>query len=77
MSILRIDSSANTENSVTRDLTDRIITQLGDTDVTVRDLALEPLPQITNTWAVARAPPRRRPRPGTDRSIEGIRQAGR
>ena len=57
MSILRIDSSANTENSVTRDLTDRIISQLGDTDVTVRDLALEPLPQITNTWAVARATP--------------------
>ena len=49
MSILRIDSSANTTSSVTRGLTDRIIAQLGDNDVTVRDLALEPLPQITAT----------------------------
>jgi FMN-dependent NADH-azoreductase len=57
MSILRIDSSANTEDSVTRALTDRIIAKLGDSDVTVRDLALEPLPQITHTWAVARATP--------------------
>ncbi|APE42229.1 FMN-dependent NADH-azoreductase [Sulfitobacter alexandrii] len=57
MSILRIDSSANTETSVTRDLTDRIIARLGDADVVVRDLALEPLPQITHTWAVARTTP--------------------
>lgn len=49
MSILRIDSSANTTDSVTRALTDRIIAKLGDTDVTVRDLAREPLPQITHT----------------------------
>jgi FMN-dependent NADH-azoreductase len=57
MSVLRIDSSANTETSVTRNLTDRIIARLGDTDVVTRDLALEPLPQITHTWAVARATP--------------------
>ncbi|MEM5522082.1 NAD(P)H-dependent oxidoreductase [Sulfitobacter sp. AS59] len=57
MSILRVDSSANTTDSVTRAMTDRIIATLGDTDVTVRDLALEPLPQITGTWAVARATP--------------------
>ena len=57
MAILRIDSSANTNDSVTRALTDRIIAKLGDTDVTVRDLALEPLPQITQTWAVARVTP--------------------
>ena len=60
MSILRIDSSANTTSSVTRGLTDRIIAQLGDSDVTVRDLALEPLPQITETWAIARATETRR-----------------
>ena len=60
MSILRIDSSANTTSSVTRGLTDRIIAQLGDNDVTVRDLALEPLPQITETWAIARATETRR-----------------
>ncbi len=47
MPILRIDASANTETSVTRALTDHIIATLGDNDVTVRDLALEPLPQIT------------------------------
>ena len=64
MSILRIDSSANTTSSVTRGLTDRIIAQLGDNDVTVRDLALEPLPQITETWAIARATPE------TDRTPE-------
>ena len=64
MSILRIDSSANTTSSVTRGLTDRIIAQLGDSDVTVRDLALEPLPQITETWAIARATPE------TDRTPE-------
>lgn len=55
MSILRIDSSANMTDSVTRALTDRIIAKLGDTDVTVRDLAQDPLPQINQTWAVARA----------------------
>jgi FMN-dependent NADH-azoreductase len=57
MSILRIDSSANTEDSVTRGLTDHIIATLGDADVTVRDLARSPLPQITHTWAVARTLP--------------------
>ena len=66
MSVLRIDSSANTETSVTRQLTDRIIAQIGDPDVTVRDLALEPLPQITHTWAVARTTPE------TDRKPEQV-----
>jgi len=66
MPILRIDSSANTQNSVTRGLTDRIIAKLGDSDVTVRDLALTPLPQITHTWAIARTTPE------TDRSPEHI-----
>lgn len=73
MSILRIDSSANTTDSVTRALTDRIIAKLGDTDVTVRDLAREPLPQITHTWAIARATPRRKPFRRTIRSTGGIR----
>ncbi|MFD2738175.1 FMN-dependent NADH-azoreductase [Sulfitobacter aestuarii] len=57
MSILRIDSSANTETSITRDLTDRIIATLGDADVVTRDLADSPLPQITHTWAIARSQP--------------------
>lgn len=57
MTILRIDSSANTETSITRDLTDRIIATLGEEKVITRDLARSPLPQITHTWAVARALP--------------------
>ncbi|MAM25561.1 MAG: FMN-dependent NADH-azoreductase [Rhodobacteraceae bacterium] len=57
MAILRIDSSANTETSVTRGLTDKIVEQLGDSDVTVRDLARTPLPQITNTWQQANFAP--------------------
>ena len=66
MAILRIDSSANTKTSVTRSLTDRIIAQLGDDDVTTRDLAIEALPQITHTWTVARnVPPQ-------DRSAEQV-----
>ena len=57
MTLLRIDSSANTETSVTRNLTDRIVGMLGDTSVITRDLAVTPLPQITHTWAVARGVP--------------------
>lgn len=57
MTILRIDSSANTTSSVTRDLTDRIIARLGDADVVRRDLADTPLPQITQAWAEARVVP--------------------
>ena len=54
MSVLRIDSSANTQDSVTRSLTDQIVAQLDDDNVVVRDLAAEALPQITAAWAKAR-----------------------
>ncbi|TFL20132.1 FMN-dependent NADH-azoreductase [Jannaschia formosa] len=47
--ILRIDSSARHEGSVTRDLTGRIADRLGG-EVTHLDLAETPLPQITETW---------------------------
>ena len=57
MSILRIDSSANTTSSVTRDLADQIIARLGDSDITIRDLAETTLPQITQAWADARLVP--------------------
>ena len=57
MTILRIDSSANIETSVTRELTDRIISILGATEVTIRDLAKNALPQIDHAWTVARAVP--------------------
>ncbi|MFC6639467.1 FMN-dependent NADH-azoreductase [Sulfitobacter sp. JBTF-M27] len=58
MTILRIDSSANTETSVTRDLTDKIVATLGKTSVITRDLAISPLPQITHTWTKAREVPK-------------------
>ena len=57
MTILRIDSSVNTKNSVSRDLTDRIIAASGSTDVVTRDLVADPLPQITEDWAEARLIP--------------------
>ena len=52
MSILRIDSSARHEGSVTRDLLDRVAARLGG-PVVHRDLAETPLPQITGTWMAA------------------------
>ena len=57
MKLLRIDSSVATQGSVTRDLTDRIIATLAPTEITTRDLAATPLPQITEAWVTARATP--------------------
>ena len=60
MKILRIDSSAKTENSESRRLTDRIIEGLKKSgkslDVTVRDLN-ESLPQVNTAWIVANNTP--------------------
>lgn len=53
--ILRIDTSVRLTDSVTRDLTDRIVARLGG-DVTRRDLAT-PLPQIDATWVGANFTP--------------------
>ena len=64
MTILRIDSSVNLDNSVTRDLTDHIIATLGNAKVITRDLARDPLPQIDQDWTVARTVPE------ADRSAE-------
>ena len=56
MRILRVDSSAKTENSESRRLTDRIIDGLKTNgkslDVTVRDLN-ESLPQVNTAWIEA------------------------
>ena len=53
MTILHIDSSARTQNSVTRDLTGRIVAKLGG-DVIRRDLAQgEPL--LNQNWVEANA----------------------
>ena len=57
MSVLRIESSINAENSVSRALTDRIIASLGATEVVTRDLAASPPPLITTAWAQARVIP--------------------
>ncbi len=57
MKLLRIDSSVATQGSVTRDLTDRIIAMLAPSEITTRDLARTPLPQITEDWVTARATP--------------------
>ena len=57
--ILRIDASARTTGSVSRDLSDRIIerfTANGETQVTTRDLA-NPLPLLTETWIGANFTP--------------------
>ena len=60
MRILRIDSSAKTETSESRRLTDRIIDGLQangkSAKVTVRDLN-ERLPQVDNAWIEANNTP--------------------
>lgn len=55
-SILRIDTSARGEGSVSRDLTDRIIARFPGAAVTTRDLA-PGLPLIDRTWVEANATP--------------------
>ena len=57
MTILHIDSSANLTSSVTRGLTAAVLAKLGDAEVITRDLAKEPLPQITEAWIAAREVP--------------------
>lgn len=51
--ILRIDASARKSGSITRELNDSIVERFladGDTTVSVRDLADEALPQLTENW---------------------------
>lgn len=55
-SILRIDTSARREGSVSRDLADRIIARFPDATVTTRDLA-PGLPLIDETWVGANFTP--------------------
>lgn len=54
--ILHIDSSARTTGSTTRALSAKIVAQLGDKDVTHRDLA-DALPQIDGDWVQANFTP--------------------
>ena len=57
--ILRIDASARTTGSISRDLTDRIVDRFaaeGDTNVITRDLA-NPLPLLSESWIGANFTP--------------------
>jgi FMN-dependent NADH-azoreductase len=56
-SILRIDASARTQGSVTRDLTGRITALWQGAQVRHRDLAADPLPHLTEDWVSANFTP--------------------
>lgn len=47
MTVLKIDTSARLDSSNSRQLSDYLVSQLGDSEVIVRDLARQPLPQIS------------------------------
>ncbi|MBS9715613.1 FMN-dependent NADH-azoreductase [Pseudohalocynthiibacter aestuariivivens] len=51
-SILRIDASARTEDSVSRSLTDSIVARFGGATVITRDLS-EGIPHLSETWVGA------------------------
>ena len=80
--VLRIDSSARHEASVSRGLTDRIVAKLGAERVITRDLDAEPIPHVTQDWAVGayvpeadRTPEQRTALAVSDALIEEIRAA--
>ena len=80
--VLRIDSSARREASVSRDLTDRIVARLGASRVIHRDLDAEPIPQISADWAAGaytpeedRTPEQRTALAVSDALIEELRAA--
>ncbi len=54
--ILRIDTSARREGSVSRDLADRIVARFPEATITTRDLA-SGLPLIDETWVTANFTP--------------------
>ena len=55
--VLRIDASARTQDSVTRDLTGRISALWTGAQVLHRDLAATPVPQLTEDWVTANFTP--------------------
>lgn len=59
--ILRVNASARQEGSISRTLGDRLTARLTEADpsarVVVRDLADEPLPQVTAAWVAANFTP--------------------
>lgn len=62
--LLRIDASARKTGSVSRDLTNRIVARFDTPNVTIRDLAVTPLPQVDENWVAANFTPY------ADRSVE-------
>ncbi|MEM1430692.1 MAG: NAD(P)H-dependent oxidoreductase [Pseudomonadota bacterium] len=48
--VLRIDASARRTGSISRELADEIIARIAPQDVTIRDLAATPVPQIDEQW---------------------------
>lgn len=56
--ILRIDASARTEGSITRDLTDQVVARLSPGHVVTRDLARNPVPQLDAEWVGANFTPK-------------------
>ena len=55
--VLRIDASARTQDSVTRDLSGRISALWTGAQVLHRDLAATPVPQLTEDWVTANFTP--------------------
>ena len=55
--VLRIDSSARRQGSVSRDFATRIVDRIGGADVVTRDLAETPVPQIDEDWVNANFTP--------------------
>lgn len=51
--VLRIDSSARRDGSVSRALADRVVERLAPAPLIHRDLAAEPLPFVDEAWIVA------------------------
>lgn len=51
--VLHINSSARQAGSLTRDLTADLINRYPDARVTTRDLAVAPIPQISEDWVMA------------------------
>ncbi|MDW3118474.1 MAG: NAD(P)H-dependent oxidoreductase [Roseovarius pacificus] len=55
--VLRLDASARLQDSVTRDLTGRIIARWPEARIIHRDLAVTPVPQLTEGWLNANFTP--------------------
>lgn len=55
--VLRIDSSARIQGSVTRSLTDQVLKQLAPEKTITRDIGRFAVPQINEAWVTARIKP--------------------